>query len=345
MQIDVMAQATSWDEAATLARTLEGAGFTGMTFTDTTQTPWMSIATAAQAAPTLNFTTGIAVAFPSSPMVMAGLAWELAGNTGGRYRLGLGSQIKAHIERRYGVDYDPPGPRMRDYLLAVRDILAAFRGEAKLDHHSAHYEMTLLPPAWLPPQHSYGDIKLDVSAVGPWMCKMAGEIADGIHVHPLHSMHYIETRLLPSVRAGEEKAGRTPATTDLLIPVFIVPGDTAEERALLTSKAKRQIGFYGSTPNYAFQFDDLGYEGTTENARSLLRNNDMAGLEAAITDEMLDHYAVVGPWDSIADTLITRYGDLAERVISYLTVDDLAQNPDHLGRWGEIARAVRDHKS
>jgi len=341
VQIDVMVGPTPWAQVATLARDLEDVGFTGMTFTDTTQTPWMAIATAAQAAPTLNFTTGIAVAFPSSPMVLAGITWELAGNTSGRFRLGLGSQIKAHIERRYGVDYHPPGPRLRSYLLAVRDILAAFRGEAKLDHHSEYHDLTLLPPAWLPPTHEYGDIKLDISAVGPWMTKMAGEHADGIHVHPLHSMHYLQTRLLPAMRAGEATSG---SPTDLLVPVFIVPGDTPEERAALTAKARRQIGFYGSTPNYAFQFDELGFEGTTEQARGLLRNNDMEGLEALITDEMLEHYAVVGPWDTIADTLIDRYGDLAERVISYLTVDDLTQNPENLGRWGEIARAVRDHK-
>ena len=340
MQIDAMVGPGRWDTAADLARKLESAGFTGMTFTDTGLTPWMSIAAAATAAPTLNFTTGIAVAFPMSPMIAATTAWELADNTKGRYRLGLGSQIKAHIERRYGVPFDPPGPRLRDYVLAVRDIFAAFRGEQKLDHHSKHYDLTLLPDAFKPPLHDYTDIKIDISAVGPWMVRMAGEIADGIHVHPLHSMHYLNTRLLPDVRAGEEKAGR-PGSTDLLIPVFIVPGDTAEERAFLDARARRQIAFYGSTPNYAFQFDDLGFEGTTEKARALLRAGDTAGMEALITDEMLEHYAVVGPWDSIADTLISRYGTLAERVISYLTVDDLQRNPDNLGRWAEIARAVR----
>lgn len=343
MQIDVMVGPTRWAEVAELARQLESAGFTGMTFTDTTQTPWMSIAAAATAAPTLNFTTGIAVAFPTSPMVTAGIAWELAGNTGGRFRLGLGSQIKAHIERRYGVAYDPPGPRLRDYLLAMRDILAAFRGEAKLDHHSTYHDLTLLPEAWKPPAHEHGNIKLDISAVGPWMCRMAGEHADGIHVHPLHSMHYLETRLLPEVRAGAAKVDRDPSSVDLLIPVFIVPGDTAEERAFLTARARQQIAFYGSTPNYAFQFSDLGFEGITDKLRPLIRANDTAGMEATITDEMLEHYAVVGPWDSIADTLLSRYGTLAERVISYLTVDDLQRNPGNLGRWGEIARALREH--
>ncbi len=343
MQIDVMVGPTPWDEVATLAPDLEGAGFTGMTFTDTTQTPWMSIATAAQAAPTLNFTTGIAVAFPSSPMVMAGIAWELAGNTQGRFRLGLGSQIKAHIERRYGAAYDPPGPRLRSYLLAVRDILAAFRGEAKLDHHSDVPRPDAVAPDLAatqarPRRHQGGRLR-----------RRAVDVQDGRRASPTGSTSTRCTRCTTSRRVCSPRCAparrRSGHATDLLIPVFVVPGDTPEERAALTSKAKRQIGFYGSTPNYAFQFDELGFEGTTEQARGLLRNNDMEGLEALITDEMLTHYAVVGPWDDIADTLIDRYGDLAERVISYLTVDDVAANPENLGRWGEIARAVRDYQS
>lgn len=342
MRIDAMAGPMSWSAAAELASRLEGAGFTGMTFTDVgSQTPWMSIAAAATAAPSLNFTTGIAVAFPMSPMIAAGTAWELAGNTGGRFRLGLGSQIKAHVERRYGVEFEPPGGRMKSYLQAVQDVLAAFRGDRPLDHHSAYWNLTLLPEMWRPPAHEYGDIKVDVSAVGPWMSRMAGEIADGVHVHPLHSMHYLRERLLPAVAEGEKDAGRAPGTVDLLVPVFIAPGDTPEEREFLTARARRQIAFYGSTPNYSFQFDDLGFPGTTEKVRLLLREGNTAGMEAAITDEMLEHFAVVGPWDSIADTLLARYGELAERVISYLTVDDVDRNPGNLGRWGEIARAVR----
>ena len=342
MHFDVMVGPTSWTEAADLARRVEAAGFSGMVFTETGQTPWMSIGAAAAAAPTLMFSTGIAVAFPVSPMIAASIAWELAGNTGGRFRLGLGSQVKAHIERRYGVAFDPPGPRMRDYVLAVKDSLAAFRGERKLAHDGPYYQLSLLPDQWRPPMHEHGDIKVDVSAVGPWMTTMAGEVADGVHVHPLHSVQYLEQRLVPAVRAGAAKAGRPAADIDLLIPVFIVPGDTPEDRALLSRRARTQIGFYGSTRNYAFQFDDLGFEGTSAKLNERLKAGDMDGLSATITDEMLDVFAIVGTWDDIADQIIGRYAGVAERVVSYLTVDDITREPDHLARWGEIARAVRD---
>jgi probable F420-dependent oxidoreductase len=313
-----------------------------MMFTETGQTPWMTVAAAAQAAPTLTLSTGIAVAFPISPMVAASIAWEIAGNTGGRFRLGLGSQVKAHIERRYGMPFDPPGPRMRDYLLAVQDTLAAFRGERKLAHDGPYYQLSLLPGQWRPPSHEHGHIKVDVSAVGPWMTQMAGEVADGVHVHPLHSVQYLEERLIPAVSAGAAKAGRAVGDVDLLIPVFIVPGDTPEERAHLAHRARTQIGFYGSTKNYAFQFDDLGFEGTSAKLNDRIKAGDQDGLAATITDEMLDIYAVVGTWDEVADRLIDRYNGRAERIVSYLTVDDITRHPDNRGRWGEIARALRD---
>jgi probable F420-dependent oxidoreductase len=340
MRFDLMTGASTWAATARLARDLEGAGFSGMLFTETTQTPWMSLAAASQAAPSLEFSTGIAVAFPRSPMITAGLAWELAENTAGRFRLGLGSQVKAHIERRYGAAYDPPGPRLRDYVLAVKDCLAAFRGERPLAHEGPYYRLSLLPAAWAPRRHGYGDIKVDVSAVAPWMCRMAGEVADGVHVHPLHSIPYLRNRLLPDVATGAAAAGRDAAAVDLIVPVFAIPGDTVEERAPLLERARSQVAFYGSTRNYAFQFDDLGYEGTSARLNERLKAGDQAGMAAVITDEMLQHFSVVAPWDEMADTLVRRYDGIAHRLVMYLAEDSLRAGPSNLGRWGEVARAV-----
>lgn len=340
MRFDLMTGAATWADAAQLARDVEGAGFSGMLFTETTQTPWMSIAAAATAAPTLEFTTGISVAFARSPMVAAGLAWELAENTGGRFRLGLGSQVKAHVERRYGADFTPPGPRMRDYLEAVQACLRAFRGEERLAHDGPYYKLSLLPPEWAPRRHPFGDIKVDVSAVGPWMCRMAGAVADGIHVHPFHSMPYLHERLLPVVAAGAAEAGRSADEVELIIPVFAIPGDTPEERAALVERARFQIAFYGSTRNYAFQFDDLGFDGTSARLNERMKAGDLAGMSALITDEMLEHFAVVAPWNDMADTLLARYDGVASRLVMYLAEQSIRADPIALGRWGEIARAV-----
>ncbi len=336
-----MAGAATWADTARLARDIEAAGFSGMLFTETSQTPWMAMAAAATAAPSLEMSTGIAVAYPRSPMVAAGLAWELAENTQGRFRLGLGSQVRAHIERRYSATFDPPGPRLRDYVQAVQACFRAFRGEEPLAHDGPYYQLSLLPAAWAPRQHSFGDIKVDISAVGPWMSRMAGEVADGVHVHPLHSPTYLDTRLVPNVAAGAEAAGRTIDDVDLIIPVFAVPGDTPEERAPLLDRARFQIAFYGSTKNYAFQFDDLGFEGTSARLNECLKAGDFAGMAATITDEMLEHFAVVAPWDDLADALRQRYEGIASRLVMYLAEASIAADPSALGRWGEIARALR----
>ena len=335
-----MTGAKPWGQIADLAGRISGAGFSGMVFTEQTQTPWMAIAAASMAAPTLEFSTGIAVAFPRSPIVAAGLAWELAENTGGRFRLGLGSQVRAHIERRYGAEFDPPGPRMRDYVLAVKACLRAFRGEEPLSYQGPYYKMSLLPPMWAPRKHAFGDVKVDVSAVGPWMSRMAGEVADGVHVHPFHSLPYIRNRLLPAVEEGARSSGRPVGDIDLIVPVFAIPGDTPEERAPLVESARARIAFYGSTRNYAFQFDDLGFEGTSAKLNDLLKRGDVAGMAAAITDEMLEHFAVIEPWDGMADALIRRYRGIASRLVMYMGEDSIDAAPGNLSRWSEIAKAV-----
>jgi probable F420-dependent oxidoreductase len=340
MRFDLMVGTSTWPRMARLATTVQDAGFSGMLFTETTQTPWMSIAAAATAAPRLEFSTGIAVAFPRSPMIAAGLAWELAENTAGRFRLGLGSQVRAHIERRYSAEFDPPGPRLRDYVQAVKACFRAFGGAEPLHHEGRYYRLTLLPAQWAPRRHEYGDIKVDISAVGPWMCRMAGEVADGIHVHPLHSMPYLRNRLLPKVAEGAAAAGRNPQDIQLTVPVFAIPGDTPEERMPLIERARTQIAFYGSTRNYGFQFEDLGFEGVSARLNERLKAGDPAGMAALITDEMLEHFAVVAGWDDLAGALIARYEGVASRLVMYLAQESIAADPSTLPKWGEVARYV-----
>lgn len=329
-----------WADAADLARKVEGAGFSGMLFTETSQVPWMQITAAALAAPELFFTTGIAVAFPRSPMVSAAVAYELVDNTDGRFRLGLGSQVRAHIERRYASEFDRPAARLKDYVAAVKACWRAFNREERLSHEGEFYNLSLLPRDWSPRPHDH-PMKIDISAVGPIMTRVAGEVADGIHVHPLHSMPYIENRLLPAVAEGAAAAGRDVDEVDLIVPVFACPGDTPEEREPYVAIAKRQIAFYGSTPNYAFQFDDLGFEGTTARIREKMKAGELDTMGELITDEMFEQYAVVAPWDEMADRLLDRYRGRAARVVMYLAEGAIRRDESHLGRWGEVARAVR----
>ena len=341
MEFDAMTRADSWQNVSRFARDVESVGISGMLFTEAGQVPWMQIATAAQAAPALHYSTGIAVAFPRSPMMSAQIAWELAENTQGRFRLGLGSQVKPHIVRRYGAAFDQPAKRMRDYMLAVKASIRAFRGEARLEHDGPFYKLNLLTPQWSPPRHGHEDIKIDMSAVNPLMLKVTGEVADGLHVHPMHSMPYIHNRVIPAVTEGAESVGRTLGEIDLIVPVLAVAGDTPEECANLAREAKTAIGFYGATPGYAFQFDDLGYQGKRLELAEALRSGGREAVADLVSDEMLEQFGLVARWDDMADRLIERYQGIASRVVMYLAKQSIQENPANLAKWGEIARAVR----
>jgi probable F420-dependent oxidoreductase len=341
MEIDLMTGPAPWADVAERARQVEAAGFSGMVFTETSATPWMSISAAAMAAPGLTFSTGIAVAFARSPMVTASIAWELAGNTAGRFRLGLGSQVRAHIERRFSAEFDPPGPRMKDYLAAVRACFRAFRGEERLSHDGPYYQLSLLPGAWAPAEHEHGDIKLDISAVGPYMTAVAGELADGVHVHPLHSVRYLDEVLLPRLGVGAGRAGREVSSVELIVPVFTVVGDSEAEREPFKQVARSQIAFYGSTRNYGLQFDLLGFEGTSARLNERLKAGDIAGMAELITDDMLEHFAVTTTWDELGPKLVDRYRATASRLVLYQAEESLRRDPSTIDRWSEVAKAVR----
>ena len=288
----------------------------------------------------LEFTTGIAVAFPRSPMVTAQIAWELQEASQGRFRLGLGTQVRAHITRRYGVEFDPPGPRMRDYIGAIRAIFKGFRGEERLNHHGPFYDLTLLNPMWTPGDIDYPTPPIDVAAVGPYMLRMAGELCDGIHVHPMHSIEYVTQVLQPAVADGAGRVGRDPSEVKLLVPVLTIVGNSEEEKAASRAFCRQQVAFYGSTPNYALQFDLLGLEGTTDRIRERQKAGDVPGMAEVISDEILEHFTVEAKWDELADQLVQRYGGLADRVTLYTAGTEYARDPSSIARWGEVARAA-----
>ena len=269
MKVHVMTGGTALGKFGQLARDAADAGFAGLVITESGRTAYLPAAVAAVEGLDLDLATGVAVAFVRSPMVTAATAWELAAASGGRFRLGLGTQVRAHVERRYGAAFDPPGPRMRDYVRAVKACFAGFRGGG-LDHHGEFYELTLLPPAWSPGPIDVPDPPVDVAAVNPWMLRMTAAEADGVHVHPLNSPTYYEQTLLPNLRAGRLAGHGTEALDDFtaFVPVFTAAGDTSEERARWREATRTMVGFYGSTPNYAFIFEQIGRPGTTEALRA-----------------------------------------------------------------------------
>jgi len=340
MRFDLMTAGLPLRRMHQLAVDAEAAGFSGLVVTESGRTAYLGCGAAALASE-LDLLTGVAVAFPRSPMVTASVAWELAEASGGRFRLGLGTQVRAHIERRYGARFDPPGPRLREYVEAVRACFAAFRGDAPLAHDGEHWKLSLLPAMWSPGPIDVPDPPIDVAAVNPWMLRMAGEVADGVHIHPLNHPTYLRETVLPEVAAGAARAGRSVDDVELIVPTFAAPGTTSDDVHALREMARMQVAFYGSTPNYAFLFEQLGRPETTPQLRERQKAGDLAGMAAVIDDELLDHFCVSGDWATVADALVARHQGVATRVVSYFAGMAWAREPAALGPWGELARAVQ----
>lgn len=336
MHVDAMTTPQPLGQIGDLARRTQSAGFSGLLFTETGRTAYLNAAVASQAAPDLELSTGVAVAFPRSPFVTAAAAWELQEATRGRFRLGLGTQVRTHVVRRYGTAFERPGPRLRDYLLAVKACFAAFRS-GTLDHHGDFYDLDFITPQWSPGPIDAPDPKVDIAAVNPWMLRMAGEVADGLHVHPIGEPGYLARHVLPTVAEGAAKAGRSPSDIAIIVPVMTIVGDTDEELDKQREVVRASMAFYGSTPNYAFIWDEAGFEGTTARIREKQKAGDFAGMAAQVSDDHIAVFATESQWDGLADALVEKYGGMATRLVMYNAVADL----ERFERYGEVARRVQ----
>src|SRR6201988_2546787 len=283
------------DKVGELARRTQASGFDGLLFTETGRTAYLKAAVASQAAPGLELSTGVAVAFTRSPFVTAATAWELQEATGGKFRLGLGTQVRTHVVRRYGTAFERPGPRLRDYVLAVKACFSAFR-TGTLDHHGDFYSLDFITPQWSPGAIDAQDPKVDIAAVNPWMLRMAGQVADGVHVHPLGEPGYLKRHVLPSIAEGAAKAGRSPSDLAVIVPVMTIVGDSDEERDTERELVRTSMSFYGSTPNYAFIWDEAGFDGTTSRIREKQKAGDFAGMAAQSSDEHSAAFATESTW-------------------------------------------------
>ncbi len=346
IDLDMMTYSRQLPWVQELARRAESAGLGGLWFTESGRTAYLSCTAAALATERIGLGTAVAVAFPRSPMITAKIAWELAEASNGRFTLGLGTQIKAHIERRYSSDYLPPGPRMREYVESLRAIFAAFRG-APLAYEGEYYRFSLLTPQWSPGNIAVADPPIFVAAVLPWMSAMAGELCDGVHIHPFHSAEYLRDVQIPNVARGAEIAGRPLADVTVEIPVMTATGATAEEIATTREHARTMIAFYGSTRTYSPVFEHHGYDGLSDRLHECQRGGDVKGMTALITDNILDKYIVSAPWDELADALVDRYRDLAPtvRLMSYTAISQYASDPEVLTRWGGVAHRIRNATS
>jgi probable F420-dependent oxidoreductase len=261
--------------------------------------------------------------------------------SGGRFVLGLGTQVKAHIERRFAVPFDRPVARMREYVHALRAIFAAFQGGGRLRFAGDFYQFSLLTDFFNPGPISHPDVPVWVAAVGPAMLRLAGECCDGVFLHPLHSAEYLRATALPAVAAGARAAGREREAVTVCCPVFVAVGETQAEIDRQRAGIARQIAFYGSTRTYRPVFDAHGWGDVCDRLHELLARGDTAAMAALITGEMLDAYSVAATWEELPGVLARRYGGLVDRVAPYGADLGSASGRE---RWRAVVTATRNNK-
>lgn len=341
MKLDLFAMATNPTDVAAFAREVEDAGFAGLWLPETRNNPFVLSALAGTAAENLLIGTNVAIALARSPFVTAQAAWDLAQLTGGRFVLGLGTQVKAHLEKRFAVPSDRPVARLHEYILALRAIFDAFQGRAPLRFEGEFYRHTLMTDFFSGGPIEHPDIPIYVAGVNSALAKVTGAVADGFCGHPVNSPHLLETVVLPAIAEGAAEAGRAASAVEIVMPVFVAAGDdldSADVRAQRT-ELKTQLGFYGTTPSYRPAFEAHGFGDLPDALIAAARTRDPANVAAAVSDEVLDTYAVTATWDDLPGALTKRFDGLAARVLPYCTSDPFA-DPATAERWSAVARAV-----
>lgn len=312
-------------EGLTAARaadgTCEGIGWVSETTTD----PTVVAAALLAATSELRVGTGVAVAFARSPFVLAQASWELARASEGRFVLGLGPQVKAHLERRFSVPAEQPIERMRDYVGALRAIWRSFQTGAPLRYEGPYYRHTLLTEHFDPGPVAHPDVPVYLAGVNPRMVSLVGEIAQGLFAHPLHSRQYLTDVVAPALEAGLEAAGRRREEVHVLVPVWVVSGRDDAEVASARETIRTQIALYGATRTYRGVFEVHGWGDVPPQLHALLARGDRDAMLRLVTDEMVETFAVCADLDDVADTVESRLAGLADRVLLYDPVPEAVQ--------------------
>jgi probable F420-dependent oxidoreductase len=316
LKVDTILPAVSWAALPDEARRLEEAGYDAAWTAEVSHDPFLPLGVAATATSRLTLGTSIAVAFARSPMNTAYIANDLQAASGGRFILGLGSQIKAHVTRRFSMPWGKPAPQMREYILALRAIWASWNEGQPLDVQGEYYRHTLMTAMFRPEPNPYGPPKVYLAAVGTAMTKVAGEVADGLVVHGFTTERYLREVTLPALAEGAARTGRSRGDIDVTCPGFVVLDDGAGVAARIAA-VRRQIAFYGSTPAYRPVLALHGWGELADQLHALSVGKDegrWAAMGELINDEVLHAFAVIAaPRDAGAE-LKRRYGDIVDRV-------------------------------
>lgn len=298
-------------EVGKMAREVEALGYDGLASGETKNDPYLPLVLAAPATERIRLTTAVVIAFPRSPTATALIAWDLQAMSKGRFVLGLGPQVKGHIERRFGIPWAPPLPRMRDYILALRAVWSSWQNRVPLNFQSEHYTLSLMVPLFDPGPIEYPDIPIQLAAVNKGMCRLAGELCQGVRPHPICTPKYIADVMVPAIQAGARKAGRDLTGFEIVPSPLIA---TAPTRAGLDERirdVRARVSFYASTRTYGEVFRHHGWGALVDELHQLSVEKRWDEMPKRITDEVLGTIAVIATHDEIAAKLEKRYGGVA----------------------------------
>jgi probable F420-dependent oxidoreductase len=305
------------DESAAVAKAAEEMGFAALWANETKHNPFIVLTLAAAATQHMLLGTAVAIAFPRSPTVTAHAAWDLAALSGGRFILGLGTQVKAHIERRFGVPWDRPVPKLREYVQTVRAVWRSWQEDAPLRIAGRFYSLSLMSPFFNPGPIAHPEIPVYIAGVNPLLCRLAGEIAQGFHAHPFHTASYLTSVVLPNIERGLRAAGRSRAAVQVYAPVFVAPGEIPGEVDAGVERARAEIAFYASTPSYRPVLRTHGWDDVADRLQKLAAQRRWSELGGQVPEAMLDALLVRGSWEEVGQQLRARYAGVLDRLACY----------------------------
>ena len=314
MKVDAALTITNLGAVANVAPEIEATGYDGIFSFEGQHDPFFPLLLAAEHTERVQLTTAVAIAFARNPMTLAQTAYDLQLASHGRFRLGLGTQIKPHIEKRFSMPWSQPVERMRELVLAIRAIWDTWHTGAALDFRGEFYRHTLMTPFFNPGPSPYGLPGIFLAGVGPRMTEMAGEVADGFIVHPFGTERSLRELTIPAVERGATRAGRALADVEVAFPLMAVVAGSDEQLARGRDAIRPRLAFYGSTPAYKVILDVHGWGELQPELNRLSKTGDWATMSSLITDEMVDAFAVQGAPDEIGPRVRERYGDLVQRV-------------------------------
>ena len=340
MKIDAwigLPEASSPSQLASIgerARRLEQDGYSGLLSAETSHDPFLPLALAAPQTERIELMTAIAVGFARNPMVLANVSWDLQALSGGRFLLGLGSQIQAHITKRFSMPWSRPAARMEEMIAAIRAIWEAWQTGERLNFRGEFYRHTLMTPMFSPGPLDVPPPPILISAVGPLMTKVAGRAADGLVCHAFQTAEYLRAVTLPNVEAGLAEAGRSRSDFQISMPVFVVSGFREEEVAAKAARTREQIAFYGSTPAYRPVLEHHGWGDAQTELNRLSKRGMWKEMGDVIDDDMLDAFAIVAEPHDVPRRIAERFGGSLDRLQFYAGVSDA-------DRWEPILDEIK----